>query len=319
MPWLIGSLAACALGSRGGLPLGAPPPVWERLARVAIGVSLGPYIAASVTGQHERIGPVVLAALVLTIATVALGTLWFERRLRLPRPAAYLTAMPGGLSMLLAMAGDVAERPVVLLAHTVRVVMVVAFMSLLARFLGIPPVAAPLLSTLELANGTSWWLLLSLVAVFFGFAERVKVPGGHVIVTMAGTALLAGFTELAIAPPEIVKTVAMLVFGVTLGLEVAGGSRERYAATFAAAAAFTTVVLAVAALLAEGLAVSVGTPFLVVFLALAPGGIAEVSLVALALGLDAGLVALVHACRFLFIVVAGPAGLWLFGRARRRT
>ena len=314
VPWLTGSLAACALASRSGLPLGALPPVWERLARVAIGVSLGPSIAASVTGAHGRIGPVVVAALGLTLVTVILGTRWFERRLELPRPAAYLTAMPGGLSMLLAMAGDVAQRPVVLLAHTVRVVIVVAFMSLLARLLGIPPVAAPLLSTLELANGTSWWLLLALIAAFFGFAERVKVPGGHVIVTMIGTALLAGFTDLSIAPPEIVKTLAMLVFGVTLGLEVAGGPRERYAATFVAAAAFTAVVVAAAALLAEGLAVSIGTPFLVVFLALAPGGIAEVSLVALALGLDAGLVALVHACRFLFIVLAGPAGLYFFRR-----
>lgn len=317
VPWMIGSLGACAVASRAGLPLAALPPVCERVARVAIGVSLGPSIAASVGAAHGRIGPVVVAALALTIATVALGTRWFERRLGLPRPAAYLTAMPGGLSMLLAMAGDIRQRPLVLVAHTVRVVMVVAFVSLLARGLGIPPVAAPLLSTLQLSNGTSWWLLGGLAAGFFAFCERVRIPGGHVIVTMIGTALLAGFTDLSIAPPEIVKTVAMLVFGVTLGMEVAAGPRDRYRTTFAAAALFTVVVMAAAGAVAEGLATWLGAPFLVLFLALAPGGIAEVSLVALALGLDAGLVALVHACRFLFIVVAGPVGLYLFDRTRR--
>jgi len=75
-------------------------------------------------------------------------------------------------------------------------------------------------------------------------------------------------------------------------------------------------VMLVGALVALALARLVEPSFLVLFLALAPGGIAEVSLVTLALGLDAGLVALVHSCRFLFIVVAGPLGLhWLTRRS----
>ena len=318
VPWLIGSLGACALAAGAGLPLAAPPPVWERFMRVAIGVALGPSIAASLASAAAGVGLVVAAALLLTVASVVLGTRWFERRLALARPSAYLTALPGGLSMLLALAGDVPDRALVVLAHTVRVVIVVVSMSLLARGLGVPPEAAPLGSTLELSNGTSWWLLAALALGFFAFAETVRVPGGHVIATMAGTALLAAFTDLAIEPPEIVKTVAMLVVGVTLGMEVASGPRGRYARTFSSSALFTVAIMILGALVALGLARAGDAPFLVLFLALAPGGIAEVSLVALALGLDAGLVALVHACRFGFIAVAGPAGLYLFGRAVRR-
>ena len=318
VPWLIGGLGACALAAGAGLPLVAPPPVGERLMRVAIGVALGPSIAASLASAGGRVGLVVVAALSLTVASVALGTPWFERRLGLARPGAYLAAMPGGLSMLLGLAGDVPDRALVVLAHTVRVVVVVVSVSLLARGLGVPPEAAPLGATLELDNGTSWWLLAALIGGFFALAERVRVPGGHVIATMAGTALLAAFTDLPIEPPEIVKTAAMLVVGVTLGVEVASGSRGRRARAFSSSAAFTAAIMACGALAALGLSRAGDAHFLVLFLALAPGGIAEVSLVALALGLDAGLVAFVHACRFGFIVVAGPAGLYLFGRAARR-
>ena len=318
VPWLIGSLGACALAAGAGLPLAAPPPVWERLMRVAIGVTLGPSIAASLGSASGQIGLVVVAALLVTVASVTLGTRWFEHRLALARPSAYLAAMPGGLSMLLALAGDVPDRTLVVLAHTVRVVIVVVSMSLLARGLGVPPEHAPLAATLDPGDAASWWALAALIAGFFAFAERVHVPGGHVIVTMAGTALLAAFTDLPIDPPALLKSVAMLVVGVTLGMEVASGPRGRYGAAFASSALFTAALMALGALAALGLSRAGDAHFLVLFLALAPGGIAEVSLVALALGLDAGLVALVHACRFGFIVVAGPAGLYLFGRAARR-
>jgi len=195
IPWLTGSLAACALCSVAGLKLSPPPDGIERLMRMVIGVSLGPSIAGSLASSSAGLTGVLATALALVALSVLLGARWFAYRLSLAPASAYLCAMPGGLSMLLGMADGIPDRTPVLLAHTVRVVTVVLVVSVLARVLGVPPVAAPLL-------------------------------------------------------------------------------------------------------------------------AFAPGGIAEVSLVALALGLDAGLVALVHGVRFLFIVLAGPVGLWWLSRRR---
>jgi len=316
IPWLLGSLFVCALALGIGLPLGHLPNTLERWMRVAIGVSLGPSVATSVTNSAGDLPFAITAAVVVTTLTVVMGTRWFESRTSLGRPSAFLTALPGGLSMLLAMAGDVGNRAQVLLAHTVRVVFVVVSISLLARVLGVPPEADPLMASLDWSNETSPITLTVLIVVSFFIAERLHIAGGHVIFPMILTAFLTGFTDIALEPPMIVKTVAMLVFGIVLGCEVASGPRGSYARLSAASVIFTIVVMLFGAAIAWGLTQVIDQSFLVLFLALAPGGIAEVSLIALALGLDAGLVALVHSCRFLYIILAGPIGLrWLLKRA----
>lgn len=309
IPWLIGSLIACAVLSFTGVAIKTLPNFLERWMRVAIGVSLGPSVASSLQLTGADLPFAIGAALVVTTLTVVCGTRWFESRAGLPRPAAFMSALPGGLSMLLALAGDIGNRAQVILLHAVRIVIVVVSISLLARALGIPPEPTPLLASLEWHNGTSPWLLAALIITCFFLAEKLNIAGGHVIVPMIISACIVAFTDISIAPPMIVKTSALLVFGIVIGCEVAKGPRNQYFSLFAASTIFTVVIMASGAMFALLLTKITELEFLVLFLALAPGGIAEVSLVALALGLDAGLVALVHSCRFIYIILAGPIGL----------
>ncbi|MFY7779807.1 MAG: AbrB family transcriptional regulator, partial [Tagaea sp.] len=59
-----------------------------------------------------------------------------------------------------------------------------------------------------------------------------------------------------------------------------------------------------------------GEPFSALVLTYAPGGFAEMSLVALALGADTALVASHHLFRIAFVVSLAP---WLFGRLGGRS
>jgi len=135
-----------------------------------------------------------------------------------------------------------------------------------------------------------------------------------VIIPMLTTAALVASTPIALVIPAIVQSVAMLIFGVVIGQQIADlpiGENKRLVS---AGVVFSALAILLVALIAWGLSGMLTHGFLVLFLALAPGGIAEVSLVALALGLDAGLVAMIHSCRFLFIVVVGPfAYRWFDG------
>ncbi len=311
IPWMLGSLIVCAVARWVGVPVVSMPGALERWMRVAIGVSLGPSVAASISTSGADLPFAIGMALIVTTATVVLGMPWFAHRARLPRPAAFLCALPGGLSMLLALAGDTGNRAEVLMVHAVRVVIVVVSISLLARLLGVPPEPEPLLASLNWHNDTSPWVLAGLVLVGFFLAERLKMAGGHVIVPMIMTTGLALLTDVSMDPPTLVKTLALLVFGMVIGCEVANGPRARYLQLFTTSSIFTLAIMAMAAVFALLLVRIIDQHFLVLFLALAPGGIAEVSLVALALGLDAGMVALVHSCRFLYIITAGPIGLKL--------
>ncbi|MBX2882470.1 MAG: AbrB family transcriptional regulator [Granulosicoccus sp.] len=309
IPWLLGSMLLCAVAQLVRVPLQMPPARLERIMRVVVGVTLGPAVAASLLHNAADLPLAILSATLVTTVMVVIGTLWFRRYADVHDSSAFLMSLPGGLSMLLAMAGDVGNRPQVLFVHTVRVFSLLIFVSLLARFLGVSSEHGFISMSFDINTTSSWLLLFALVAVGYLLSENLKIPGAHVLLPMGLTAALVITTPLVIDPPELFKTVAMLVFGCVLGLEIAAGPKATYSKLLGLSLAFTATAIALGAGFAWGLSYSVSPSFLVLFLALAPGGIAEVSLVALALGLDVGLVALIHACRFLFIVVAGPLGL----------
>lgn len=312
IPWMLGSLLFCASGKLIGLPIQTLHPAAERWMRVAIGVFLGPSVANSIQSSGSDLPFAIMAAILITTVTVVIGTPWFLSRTDLPRRSAFMSAFPGGLSMLLALAGDIGHRAEVLLIHAVRVVIVVVSISLLARVLGVPAEADPFLSSLRWSTETSLPLLAALIVVCFLIAEKLRWAGGHVMIPMIITALLTFFTGISIEPPALLKTCALLVFGIVIGGEVANGPRDQYLRLFHTSTIFTVTVMGLAALLALVMTGFVNQGFMVLFLALAPGGIAEVSLVAFALGLDAGLVALVHSCRFIYIISAGPLCMKLF-------
>ncbi len=317
VPWLIGSLLITAVATRAGMQILPLPGVIEGWMRVAIGVSLGPAVAASFQSSSADFAVALGAALLATVVTVVAGMRWFQHRCDLPRASAYLAAMPGGLSMLMALGSEMDDRARVVLVHTVRVVIVVVFISALARVLGVPAQPHPIIASFTWGPVSSLFGLLMLIVANYIVAWKINIAGGHVIIPMFTTALLIGIFDLKLQSPAIVQTLAFLVFGINLGCEIARQPARSNLRLSLASLIFTMAAMGFVAALALTLTQFTSRVFLVLFLALAPGGIAEISLVALALGLDAGLVALVHSCRFVFIVLAGSVGLQYFINKRR--
>jgi len=282
--------------------------------RVAIGVSLGPAVASSISLNSSDLPFAISSAFLVTLLTALGGMYWFRAQTNLSGSSAFLSALPGGLSVFLGLSSNISDRPQILLIHTIRVVIVVVFISLMARVIGIPVQDAPLMASLNWQGGSNPLLLLVLLIANFAIAEKLDIAGGHVIIPMLTTAALVASTPIALVIPAIVQSVAMLIFGVVIGQQIADlpiGENKRLVS---AGVVFSALAILLVALIAWGLSGMLTHGFLVLFLALAPGGIAEVSLVALALGLDAGLVAMIHSCRFLFIVVVGPfAYRWFDG------
>ncbi len=312
IPWLIGSMIVCGIFTTSGVRLAAPPRKLELWMRVIIGVSLGPSVANSLSSNIAQLPFAIVSAVVLTTLLVILGTWWFEKRTQLTRPLAYIAAMPGGLSFLIAIAsafGD--KRPLIALIHTVRVVSLIIIVSLLARYTGIHDQDSSLLNAFAMTLHWHWLLLAVLVVVSFTVAEVTRIAGGHVLVPMVLTTVFIMVTGIEPIMPEIAKTVAMLTFGIMLGCELGSGPRQHYMKLGVASVLYTLAALLIAAGMALLLQAFIDQPAMAIFLALAPGGIAEVSLIALALDLDAGMIALVHTCRFSFIMLLGPLGLRL--------
>jgi membrane AbrB-like protein len=142
----------------------------------------------------------------------------------------------------------------------------------------------------------------------------MKLPAAAVVGPMILSAAvhLAGWT--AAQPPAELVAAAQVVVGAAIGCRFAGTRLELIGRTIKAAAGGTLVLMAVTLAVAFLLHAATGLPASALVLAFAPGGLAEMSLIALALSMDAAFVATHHIVRIFLVVVFAPQLFRLLGR-----
>src|SRR5690606_27065748 len=116
-------------------------------------------------------------------------------------------------------------------------------------------------------------------------------------------------------PPDALVAFAQVAIGAAIGARFTGVTVGRLARTAAHAIISAIFMLAMTVLFALALARWSGYPIPALVLAFAPGGLAEMSLVALALGVDAAFVASHHIARIIMVVTLAPL---VFHLSRRK-
>jgi hypothetical protein len=109
-------------------------------------------------------------------------------------------------------------------------------------------------------------------------------------------------------PPAWLVALAQVVLGTGLGARFAGIDRGRLARAGRLAVLNTAAALALAFVFALAFARLVGEPVTAVFLAFAPGGLAEMSLIALSLDISVIYVTVHHVLRIVLAVTLGQIG-----------
>lgn len=220
--------------------------------------------------------------------------------------------MPGGLGEMIAlseqMGGDVRS---VSLVHAARHACIVFAIPAIATLLGLAPPSG------VVADGETLgaWSFLLLVACAIGgylIAHRVRMPAASFIGPMLGSATvhLVGWVEAA--PPYLLLAVAQLVIGSAVGARFAGVPLAMIRTALLLGAGATVLMLTIALAFAAVLHGLTDHALLLLLLAFIPGGFAEMSLIALALGVDAAFVVTHHSVRvFLVVLIALPAFLLL--------
>jgi hypothetical protein len=316
---MIGAMIATTIGSMAGLKLFVHR--WVRGPNVAVlglmlGSSFTPLVLPRLAGWLPTIGG--LAAYV-AITTAVLY--WYFRRMgRFDPTTAYFAASPGGLNEMIIVGREMGgDDRLIALVHGARVLMVVlvvpiGFMLLADYRQGDRPPVGGALSDLPLREA----LILGACAVAGGLGARaLKVPAAFVIGPMVLSALvhLLGWSESR--PPARLIELAQIVMGSGVGARFAGVSALTILRVLALSVGSTAVMVGFSVLFAALLQRATDTSLPAVILAYAPGGLAEMSLVALALTIDSAFVASHHVLRIMLIVVATPAFFRIVRRKRR--
>lgn len=313
LPWMLGALFATMVAAVAGVPLLAPSRL--RPATVAvIGVMLGARFTPDVLGQAGA-WLVTLLLLAGYIFAVGLTVVPFYRIAgRFDWTTAYFAGMPGGLSEMIEIGeANGAHVKSVILAHSMRIVVTIALIALWFRVIeghavgAIPSGGAPL-GPLDAV------VLLGCAVLGSQLGKVLRFPAPTFLgpLLLSGLLHLGGFSESA--PPPLLVSAAQVVLGAVLGARFIGTrlAELAHAGLLSLGATLLTLALALGTgLLMQRLA---GVGLDQALLALAPGGLTEMGLIALAIHADVAFVALHHVVRILFVIVAAPLAFRLLRR-----
>ncbi|MFQ6018624.1 MAG: AbrB family transcriptional regulator [Kiloniellaceae bacterium] len=308
LAWMIGAMTATTVAAVLGAPI-AMPTVFRSAMVTVLGVMLGSGFSPEIL---SRIADWALSLAMLALyaaAAGAAGFVYFRRLCGYDPATAYFSAMPGGFAeMILAGSELGGDGRIISLTHASRVLLVVlalpfAVQALVGYEPGARPGAGMPLAEMGLAD--LGLLTACGIAGLFG-ARALKIPAAPLVGPMILSAAvhLAGWT--AAKPPLELVAAAQVVVGSAIGGRFAGMDTGLIRRVVLGAAGGTAVLLGATIAFAVLLHPLTGLAIEALVLAFAPGGLAEMSLIAIALGADAAFVATHHIVRICLIVICAP-------------
>ncbi len=305
LPWMLGAMAATAIAATFGQPIAMSRHMRQVMIAV-IGVLLGSAFNPAMLGQLGQ-WVASLTLLVIFLVVLAIAVPWFLHKAGYDRATAYFSALPAGLTeMTIVGTENGGDAHIIALTHTVRVLLVafvVPFTMVILMGYERPSSIGPAITDL---SGGDVMLLIGCGIVGLWLGSKLSLPAGALAGPLALSAVvhLAGLT--ASSPPGMLIATAQVVLGTSVGARFAGLSLASAGRTATLSAVITFVMLALSGAAAFTLGPIIGVNPMALLLALSPGGVTEMSLMALALNQDTAFVTTHHVVRIALIVTIGP-------------
>ncbi|MFT5181835.1 MAG: membrane AbrB-like protein [Alphaproteobacteria bacterium] len=308
LPWMMGAMFATGMSTLGGVKLKMDSRL-RTLMILVLGVLLGGAFSPEILKLIPR-WPITLASLAIYVMVATFGTFLYYRFVaRFDPRTAFFCAVPGGLNemIILGEAAGADERQISV-SHTTRIFFVVMILPFFFRVFGdLGTTVRTFASGAAGAIGPADIAILTGCAVVgFYTARFLRIPAPHITGPMifSATVHLAGLT--AASPPAIVVAVAQVILGASVGARFAGLTFRDLGRIVRLGGIATAILLAITVLFALALGAIAGFPFASLVLAFSPGGLVEMSLIALTLNIDTAFVATHHIARIAIVVIVVP-------------
>ena len=322
LPWLSGALVVVAAMAMSGLTIGDRGPQFPIPLRMffvpIIGVAIGGAFTPDLLHQALRWWPTLLA-LLLYIPLAHFVAYRIYRLGGVDTVTAYFGAMPGGLIEAIAMGErEGADAALLSLLQFSRLIFCILLTPL--GFMAIEGAAVGSAAGVEIEGAAApigvfdLFVLVGCGALGVIGAQRIGMPAAIITgpILLSGAAHMLGLTKAI--PPAWAIALTQLVVGATLGLRFVGIDRRAALRSLALAASAILISLAIAVGFGFLLAEAVDESVAAVVLAFAPGGVVEMSLVAVSLEVGVIYVVAHHVARILLAVTVSAIGYrWLFG------
>lgn len=309
LAWMLGPLFMVLATSLAGVQAGVDPRL-HRGAIAMLGLFIGNRIDLGELSHLLEWYPSVLAMLGYMVLML-LGGRWLFGMSGMSRLSAIFCAFPGSMNGALVLAERLgADVRWIAITHAMRLVMVVASAALLANHLAGGVVLGE-------GNGLHWknlyLLVLAPACVWLGGLLRLPIP--EFLGPIAVGAVMASVGH-GVALPDLLLILTFLVLGSSVGARFSGVSWARLAQVGRYGIVFGAYAVGMAVITAWLVSRFTTLPFAAVLLALLPGGVGEMAVIAVALDIDPVYVVSHHVLRLLLLILLTPPLIaWL--RRRR--
>lgn len=312
LPWLLGPIVACLVAALLGVSMRGMP-VINNLMRTILGVAVGATFTWALVVTMAGMWTTLILVPLMVFLIGLIGVPYFQRLWGFDFATSYYGAMPGGLQDMLLFGeeagGDVRALSLI---HATRVmVIVVALPFILQGYWGVDlsnPPGVPAAS-LPLSQ-----LILMVVCGVAGWqiAKAVGLFGSSILGPMILSAILALSGVLQHRPPAEAIWMAQFFIGMTVGTKYAGVTGAEVRRDVAAALGFCLILLVLSGAFVEAIHLLHLAPPMETLLAFAPGGQAEMTVLALIAGADMAFVIAHHVLRIVVVILGAPIAARLF-------
>jgi len=308
-----GAMIAVGIAAIAGRPL-TMPPILAQTVLVLLGISLGSLVSRQLL-QHMGAYPLTIGLLALATFCSTFGSSIYLQRIHgWDQTSAFLAGSPGALSQITMLAIEKgADVPAIAVVQTMRVIILTAALPLLLALTGIaassaPTAAVAIASPLELTE-----LIAASVAVAL-LLRLMKFPASWMFGAMIGSSVLHGTGLIEGGLPPWVRGVALVGIGALIGSRFARMKTRILLSHVNAALGSFAIAIIISGIFVAVIALTTHVRIADIIVAFAPGAMDAMLALALTLHIDPIFVGAHHLSRFVFVTIATPGIVHLFGR-----
>jgi membrane AbrB-like protein len=309
-----GAMIAVGIGVTTGRPL-TMPPILTQTVLVLLGISLGSLMSQQLL-QHISAYPLTIALLALaTFCSTFCSSIYLQRIHGWDQTSAFLAGSPGALSQITMLAAEKgADVPAIAVVQTVRVIILTAALPLLLALTGIAPSSAPTAAMAAIASPLELTELIAASVAVALLLRLIKFPASWMFGAMIGAGVLHGTGLVEGGLPPWARAAALIGIGALIGTRFARTNIKVLLSHVRAALGSFAIAIVISAIFVAVIALTTPVRFADIVVAYAPGAMDAMLALALTLHIDPIFVGAHHLSRFVFVTVATPGIVHLFGR-----
>jgi membrane AbrB-like protein len=308
-----GAMVAVGIAALAGRRL-AVPPIMTQTVLVLLGISLGS-LASRQLIQHISAYPLTIGLLALATFCSTFGSsLYLQRIHAWDRTSAFLAASPGALSQISILAAERgADVPAIVVVQTLRVIILTAALPLMLALTGIAPSSPPVAAVAIASPRELGELIAAAVAVSL-LLRLMKFPASWMFGAMIASSVLHGMGLVEGGLPPWMRGVALVGIGALIGTRFARMKTKTLLGHVHAGLGSFAIAIAISAIFVAVIVLTTHVGIADIVVAFAPGAMDAMLALALTLHIDPIFVGAHHLSRFVFVTIATPGIVHLFGR-----